>query len=344
MITTFLNALRGHVAESIELCERTSALANKTGQPFYECFCDELLILGYSWRSQYEQAHRNAELGVARAEETNMTEPLAFNKWARGVALASNGRYSEAIACLRDAIAFCERIGDTAVRSRSWNTLGWAHGEICDFERGIEFNRKGLEIAEQVGDPEITINAQLNLADYAFATGERERAERELEELYASLPGIHEWMKWRYSQHLMHSLGEVKLAGGDAERALALADECLVLAEQTDSRKNVVKGLRLRGQAFAVKGDLAAAERELKAALELAQDAGNPPQLWKTWAATAELRRLQGDEGGAQDACVEAAAVVQAVATSLDDDGLRETFLGSEHAGAIVAGTTEARG
>jgi class 3 adenylate cyclase/tetratricopeptide (TPR) repeat protein len=336
-VHTFLSALRGRVAESIELGETAAALARKAGQPLYECFCDELFILGYSWRSRYEQAHKNADEGVVRAEENNMTEPLAFNKWARGLALASNGRYSEAIDALGESIVFCERIGDKAVRSRSWNTLGWAHLELCDFERGIEFNKKGLELAHEVGDPEITINAQLNLADAAFAIGERERAVAELEELYASLPGMHEWMKWRYSQHLMHSLGEAVLAAGDADRALALADECLSLAEPTESKKNVVKGRRLRGQALIVKGQLEKAEAELSTALEVASGAGNPPQLWKTWVALAQLRRAQAKAVDARDAYRESLAVVDEVAAALSDEPLRKTFLGSSEVQEIRA-------
>jgi class 3 adenylate cyclase/tetratricopeptide (TPR) repeat protein len=347
MIQAFLSALRGRVASAIEIVQQTAALARQTEQPFYECFCDELFILGHSWRSEYEEAHKNANEGVVRAEEYNMTEPLAFNKWARGVALASNGRYSEAISALQDAIAFCERIGDKAVRSRSWNTLGWVHLEICDFGPGIEFNRKGLAIADEVGDPEITINAQLNLADAAFATGDGKRAEEELDELYASLADMHEWMRWRYSQHLMHSFGEVRLAFGDAERALALADECLALAESTDAKKNVVKGRRLRGQALAAKGELEAAGRELSTALEIAKEAGNPPQLWKTWAAVGELKRVQEDETGARDAFVQAATVIRGVADGLTDQRLRETFLSSTQVRTIEAaagtGAVEAR-
>ena len=36
---------------------------------------------------------------------------------------------------------------------------------------------------------------------------------------------------WRYAQHLFHSYGELWLIRGDADRALAYADECLALAE-----------------------------------------------------------------------------------------------------------------
>jgi class 3 adenylate cyclase/tetratricopeptide (TPR) repeat protein len=339
MITTFLGILRGNVAESVAVGERVAALAQKTEQPFYECFCDELFILGYSWRSLYEEANRNAEVGVARAEEYGMTEPLAFNKWARGVALASSGRYTEAIACLDDAIQFCERIGDKAVRSRSWNTLGWVYMELHDFEQGIECNQKGLDIAHDVGDPEITINAQLNLADAAFAIGERTRATRELEELYADLPEMHEWMKWRYSQHLTHSLGEAMLTAGDAKRALALADECLALAEPTESQKNVVKGRRLRGQALMAERRLDQAEQELSTALDVAMQAGNPPQLWKTLAAVGELRLGRGDEQGSREAYREAMRVINGVADSLSNKGRQARFLASQQVRAIEAST-----
>jgi tetratricopeptide (TPR) repeat protein len=335
MIPTFLEALRGRVGSSMDYAERTAELAKKTSQPLYETFCDELFILGYSWRGLFEQAHKNAIEGVARAERHGITEALAFNKWASGVALASNGRYTDAITTLGDAIAFCERIGDKAVRSRAWNTLGWVHGELGDFERGIRFNQEGLDLAADVGDPEITINAQLNLADYAFVTGEVERAQRELEELYASLPGMHEWMKWRYSQHLMHSLGEVVLAGGEADRALRLADECLELAESTESRKNVVKGRRLRGQALAASGRLDEAEKDLSTALDVAKVIGNPPQLWKTWFATGELRESTGDAAGAREAYVQSLAVLREVAAELTDENLRERFLDSGEARAI---------
>jgi tetratricopeptide (TPR) repeat protein len=209
------------------------------------------------------------------------------------------------------------------------------HGELCDFERGIELNQRGLDLAYEVGDPEITINAQINLADCAFAVGERERARRDLEELYGSLPGMHEWMKWRYSQHVMHSLGETVLAAGEAERALALADECLALAEPTDSRKNIVKGRRLRGEALLALGKQEPAEKELLAALQVARGAGNPPQLWKTCVSIGDLRSVQGRAADARDIYGEALSVVDEVAGALDDERLRETFLGSAHVRSI---------
>jgi tetratricopeptide (TPR) repeat protein len=138
-------------------------------------------------------------------------------------------------------------------------------------------------------------------------------------------------MKWRYSQHIMHSLGEVLLTEGNAERALVLADECLALAEPTETRKNMVKARRLRGQAFLAQGKLSEAEREFATALEIAKEIDNPPQLWKTHAALGDLRQAQGKSDDARKAYGYALAVIDRVAAGLGDESLRETFLTSDH-------------
>ncbi|MCH8345893.1 MAG: AAA family ATPase [Chloroflexi bacterium] len=333
----FLDNLRGNLAPARQRMTEAIRLSQETGQPAYEVFGHWFQSLNHSWRGLYEQAHRIAEEAVAAGEQHHVTFPLLINKWAQALAFASHGRYDDAIAALRDTIAMCERMGDNSVQSRAWNTLGWVHGELCDWEKGIEFNQKGLDLALVLGDPEITINAQINLADYAFATGEREQARRELDELYASLPQRQEWMKWRYSQHIMHSLGEVLLAAGETERALALADECLTLAESTETRKNVVKGRRLRGQALLAQGKLAEAEEEFATALEVAKEIGNPPQLWKTHAALGDLRQAQDRPDDARKAYRDALAVIEGVAGGLEDESLRETFLTSEHVQGIRA-------
>ena len=297
------------------------------------------LANGYHGQGRYAEAEalyldtleiQKRILGEEHPSTLGSVNNLAILYWRQG-------RYDDAIAALRDTIALCERMGDNSVQSRAWNTLGWVHGELCDWEKGIEFNQKGLDLALVLGDPEITINAQINLADYAFATGEREQARWELDELYASLPQRHEWMKWRYSQHIMHSLGEVLLAAGETERALALADECLTLAESTETRKNVVKGRRLRGQALLAQGKLAEAEEEFATALEVAKEIGNPPQLWKTHAALGDLRQAQSQPDDARQAYRDALSVIDGVAAALEDDSLRETFLTSEHVQGIRA-------
>ena len=134
-------------------------------------------------------------------------------------------------------------------------------------------------------------------------------------------------MKWRYLQHCCHSLGELWLIKGDAEKALRFAEECLQLAEPTESRKNIVKGWRLQGQAFCMQGKLAEAEAVIQKALALAKEIGNPPQLWKTYQALGELYERQGKVEQARSAYADAIEVIEEVASRLQDQDLKQTFL-----------------
>ncbi len=183
-------------------------------------------------------------------------------------------------------------------------------------------------------DPEFENNARLNLGDSLMALGRLDEAEeqfRTVEQVARNPRPQDRWMLWRYSQHLFHSYGELWLVRGDHAKALAYADECLQLAEPSDSKKNIAKGRRLRGQALLAQGKLAEAEQELATALQIAKEIGNPPQLWKTHAALGDLRQAQGRADDARQAYRDALAVIDNVAAGLEDESLRETFLSSEH-------------
>jgi len=222
------------------------------------------------------------------------------------------------------------------VPHQALNTLGWVYGELQDHARALEWNTRGLAAALETDlrgvHFECMNHARLNLGDTLAALGRLDEAEeqyRAVEQVVRHPPDA--WMLWRYAQHLFHSYGELWLTRGDAANALAYADECLQLAEQTNSRKNIVKGRRLRGQALLARGGLAEAERELMHALELAREVGNPPQLWKTHVALGDLRTAQGQPDEARASYGAALAVIEGVAAGLEDAELRDTFLNSAH-------------
>ena len=87
----------------------------------------------------------------------------------------------------------------------------------------------------------------------------------------------------------------------------------------------------LRGQVFLAQDKLGEAEQEIATALTIAQEIGNPPQLWKTLVALGDLRQAQGRAEEAQHAYRDALAVVDNVAAGLTDTALRDTLLHSAH-------------
>jgi tetratricopeptide (TPR) repeat protein len=232
-------------------------------------------------------------------------------------------------------------LGDKVFKCRILNTLGWVHGELYNLEAAIRYNREGVETSYKIGDPEIIRNAEINLGDDYLLVGDLEQAQHYLEKVHWATQRRgkwgEEWMKWRYSQHLYHSLGELWLIKGDAAQALECADECLQLAEPTMSRKNLVKGWRLKGQALGMQQRVQEAEAALDKALAIARELGNPPQLWKTYEALGELYERQGTSDRARSAYASALQVIEEVAERLPNQELKQTFLSARPVQAILA-------
>ncbi len=252
-----------------------------------------------NWAGHYDEALQVLERWRGAAEESHQITQLMWNQWADALARGGRGDYQQALALLAHLLATCGRVGEVYLRARVVNTIGWVYGELQDHQQAMEWNTRGVEAAVEADfpDPEVESNARLNLGDNLVALGRPDEAEEQfqrVEQVVRNPRPQDRWMLWRYSQHLFHSYGELWLARGDYDKALAYADECLALAESSHSKKNVVKGRRLRGQVFLAQGKLAEAEKELATALEIAQQIGNPPQLWKTHAALGDLRKAQG--------------------------------------------------
>ena len=85
-----------------------------------------------------------------------------------------------------------------------------------------EWNERSAAAARDLGlpDPEIECNARLNLADNLVALGRLAEAEEHFafvgRIVEAPLPA-ERFMLWRYSQHYLHSYGELSLLRGDVE-------------------------------------------------------------------------------------------------------------------------------
>jgi tetratricopeptide (TPR) repeat protein len=301
-----------------------------------------------NWHGAYAQALQFLEQSLSIGHAHNLQLLLMCSAWMKALAKCGHGDYAEALAALQDVLALSERLGDKVWKCRSLNTLGWVYGEIYNLEAASRYNQEGAEASYTVGEPEIIRNAEINLGDDYLLLGDLEQAQRYLEKVYQDTQQHgkwgEEWMKWRYSQHLYHSLGELWLTKGDAAQALECAEECLKLAASTMSRKNLVKGWRLKGQALLAQGQGEQAEAALARALTLAREIGNPPQLWKTYQALGALYEWQADLGRAQAAYQSAIDVIDEVAERLQDQELQCTFLAARSVQEIRERLTQVGG
>ncbi len=306
--------------------------------PLLVWLCGEFDVLLANWKGDFPRAVDQYEQWMARlAPQGDLARVPAA--WAGSVALGGAGAYDRASWVAQDVVSICDRHqAFPDFRARALNTMGWILGEIEDHERALEWGRRGLEAAQEIeaADPEFENNAVLNIGDALAALGELDAAEEQyrlVERTVLNPRPPDYWMLWRYAQHLYHSLGELLLRRGDPSAAISYADKCVEDAGATNSRKNLVKGRRLRGEALASIGELDRAQSELESALGDARLIANPPQLWKTLAAVARVQHeLHRD---VTDARREAEHVIEAVAERLTESGSREALLTSERVRAV---------
>ncbi|MBI5651805.1 MAG: AAA family ATPase [Chloroflexi bacterium] len=332
LVTGLLYAVTGKVVESKNDYEQALQFGESADAKPVQVITRHFLGMVYNWLGIYESSTQIHSRGVGIAQENNLPYPQLIVLWGSSVSAGSRGEYDRAIDCLRQGLALSARVGDKVFKCRMLNTLGWVYLELYALARAIQYNQEGVDLATVIKvAPELLRNAELNLGDAYLFLENWAQAQYWLEKVYRDSQERDKWgevfMKWRYYQHACHSLGELRLNQGDVASAHALAAECLKIAEATASRKYIVKAKRLMSQVLLTENKYDPAEELLNHALALAQEIGNPPQLWKTWVALGELHARQGTAPRAREAYMNAWQVIDQIARRLHDQELAQIFL-----------------
>ena len=291
LTTGMVYAVTGRLHEGGREFERVLTISRPAGEVFHQSLALGLAGFLKNWEGDYGEALRLQSEGLRLARKHNVLVPLLQGLFIHGVTLIGKGNYDEALEVFEEGLALSEKVGDEVNRHRLLNSLGWLYIEIGDLERAIDLNRKGAEGARKRGDSETIANPEINLGDVFLIKGDLVLAQELLEGVYklAKDPATSDWMKWRYSTHLFASLGDLWLARGDSAKAREFCDHSLDIAARTNSKKNLVKGWRLRGEIALARRQWNETENALRQALSIAQAIGNPTQLWKSHVALGRL-------------------------------------------------------
>ena len=284
-----------------------------------------------TWKGNHEQAAELYEQGIRLARTHNVLVAVLEGLFMSGVNLTAQGAYDRAMTTFQDGLALTERLGDENYTPRYLNSLGWLYLECGDLERAQELNRRAAEGGRKRGDHESFANAELNLADIALLEGDVALARNYLDDVQRLVedPATSEWMRWRYSLHLFASLGDLALVTGDAALAHAHATECLERANRTWSRKYLVKGWRLRGEAALSRGQWDEAESQLRQASAVAEAIACPTQLWRTYVALGRIHTATGRTDLAHGYWRAARGVIEGVLDELNHPELRASLSSS---------------
>jgi tetratricopeptide (TPR) repeat protein len=324
-VTAFVHAVTARLDRAGTELEQALKISREAGDVLHESLSLCFMGLATNWAGDYAQASRFLSEGLRIARHNNLLVPHLFGLFMHGVTLTGKGDYDAALAMFEEGLALSERVGDEVQRHRMLNCLGWLYMECGDLDRGIDLNRQGAEGARKRADPETIANPEINLGDIFLAKGDLTLAHEFLDGVYRLVknPTTSEWMKWRYSTHLFASLGELWLARGDYTKAQDFAGQCLDIARRTNSKKNLVKALRLQGEIAMARRHWDEAEGALREAVMIAETVGNPTQLWKTYLAAARLKDHLNKRDDARVGYQKARQVVDRVRATLQNQSLR---------------------
>jgi len=330
-VTGFAYGVTARLDAAAQELERALTLSREAGDVLHESLSLCFIGLATNWAGNYDEASRLLSEARRIAKENNLLVPLLFGHFMHGVTLTGKGDYDAALATLEEGLALSEKVGMEVQCHRMLNCLGWVYMECGDLDRAIDLNRHGAEGARKRGDPETIANPEINLADIFLAKGDLTLANEFLDGVHRLVknPATSEWMRWRYSTHLFASLGDLWLARGDHTKAREFCDHCLDIATRTSSRKNLVKGWRLRGEIALARRQWDEAESALGQALTIAQVIGNPTQLWRSHVAFGRLYSDTKKPELAEQEFQAAREVIDRIKGSLQNPGLRASLEGA---------------
>jgi len=201
----------------------------------------------------FPAAVESACQGLALAEEVGCPAYGAWNRRALGEAMIGLGRTAEGLTHLREAAQTFETLSWRAMLAGSLLRLGLALQAAGDAVEATAALERVLAISRETHEIYESACALAALGELHLAQGDREAGRRALAEAAALAPRI--GLPWHRAGALLQ-IAAGRLLLGEAEAALTAAAEAIRVAEEEDLRELQAQGLRLRGQATGLAGEM----------------------------------------------------------------------------------------
>ena len=163
--------------------------------------------------------------------------------------------------------------GNTAVKGKCSNTLGWLYLQQDERERALHYYREALSLLENIPQARAAIaRIRLDIGEIDERHGSWDAARREYQSALASAQEL--------KHHILESdahngLGRVHLALEQTEEALAAFQRALEISRQADDQRGEETALGNLGLVYRFLGQLGEAAKSYEQALLRSQEAGH---------------------------------------------------------------------
>jgi tetratricopeptide (TPR) repeat protein len=275
------------------------------------------------WTGQPDGAAERGREAVQVARRQNDVAGTILALTVAGLALASSGRYAEAVRCFDEADRFGREHGAESLVARNAAFSVGFHLDVFDYAGTEALAAQAREFGRAMNHGPAVFNPAIDLM-FAFArTGRVGEAEALVPEVQAGIAAWGTWHLWQWQIRLAGARAELALARGDWDATLRFAGEAVERARAKGRVKYEAIGFTARGRALAGRGRTKAALAPLRRAVELTRPVGDPAVFLR--AATA-LLEVDGDDALAAEARATANRILEALPTP----ALRSTFAAAE--------------
>jgi tetratricopeptide (TPR) repeat protein len=331
-----VDQIRGNLQEADRKLEESLQISRREG--YQDSLALNMVWLGAHahWQGHFQRAIAISQEGLAVAcdiydgvSELFALGFLCLDYW-------SVGAYAQALTMLRAGMMKAQARENRYIVGRLTNTLGWFHSELGDGAQALEHDQASIELGRTFCISNVEISALINVGLDYLALAQPAQAsvylEPTLERVQREAFGVH---RWRWTIRLLTGLAEWSYTIGDHDQALRYVEEGLKEAQRTSSQKYLALGWALRGKIVAKLGDFETAGTELQRAFTLAEQLQSPSLLYPIAYDLGCWYETTGKEREAAALYGKAKATVAQMATAVEDDTLRSTFLQSALAQAI---------
>lgn len=311
----------GLIDESIAHCKQSITSSERLGVAPKPLVLGRLALMTH-FGGEEDEAIAWSERAEREGSAQLVEDAVLMARWVRALACLSLARHAEAWAAL-DSIGKVGRGEETFWHARVPNTYGAILADVCLYDRALERDLEGLEVARRlVARPvrEAELHTLLNTAADRIGLGRLDEARADLDAVRRQVMEV-EYARFRWLARLHWLDAELAFAEGDVARALGAAEACLALGERHRQPRYEVRARTVTARALRASGKRALARRQAREAARLADERGFVGLSWRAWWAAFEASADSADRDRAERA-------VQKVAACLPD-ALRDAFLAS---------------
>ncbi len=325
---------QGDPAAALEACEEALDRAG-TSRELFDKRAHVLIQKGILLRraGRAEEAFTAYSEAIVIFRRLGIRRSEAFALSSLGVALTANGLYEDAIVVFRASIHIDRETGDRLRLGRKLSNVGQLYDTLGDQEAGLAFVQRALDVFEAVDDRAGRCDALSAIAEMMLEKGEEPSA--------AAVPlDQAKRIAARLGSH--YEIARERLVRAQLEHASRrwgrAAEACRATIEA--ARREGLVGFELHALArlAAVKAasedpDAASVAREVVSRLH---EGATVERAERLWLLVAEALDVYGTEDEARDAHEKAEAVLRAKAEAIRSEAIRERFLTTSDARAIL--------